>query len=274
MNEWLHIELDLLTKHYGQVKITELEKLLPNRSRGAIQKRANLLKLRGNNRLAQKLYSYDNKFFDTPNIQNCYWAGFIAADGCVCEKDTYLGFSIGKKDEEILYNFKQQVLYDGPIRYYTLDNHQYVDLRMYSMHHWHNKLREYWNITPKKSNTLRPPNLINKQHIYAYIIGYFDGDGTMGWYKNDKYFAFGFCGTQIMMEWIRGQLADTKLSSHTTQNAIHKNGISNTNKIVIWTGKNAIHMHQLLLNTVDIPWRLKRKWPTIDSIGIKDDETK
>lgn len=41
--------------------------------------------------MALKKYSYNDNYFRTPNLENSYWAGFIAADGCVYKGHTGCG---------------------------------------------------------------------------------------------------------------------------------------------------------------------------------------
>lgn len=69
-----------------------------------------------------------------------------------------------------------------------------------------------------------------------------------------------------MMAWIKEQLKALYLPSKTTDNKIKNNGISKTNKAIVWRGKNAINMHQTLLQKLSIPWRLRRKWQKIDCL--------
>ena len=75
-------------------------------------------------------------------------------------------------------------------------------------------------ITPRKSLTLKPP-IIDKQYYLAYILGYFDGDGSI--YKNSNgEFGITMVGTKETLSWITSILGlnNTKLEQRniTTNN--------------------------------------------------------
>ena len=64
----------------------------------------------------KRQYNVDDNFFNKPNIINCYWAGFIAADGCITGRNKnklYIGLS--SKDKQHLEVFKKTICFDGPI---------------------------------------------------------------------------------------------------------------------------------------------------------------
>ena len=251
---WSDNELTILKDNYGKVKIETLEELLSNRTRQAIQKIAQKHKLKGDFRLAQRKYTYDTQFFITPNIQNSYWAGYIAADGCVDDEHN-LSFGIAYKDIELLQNFQQQTKHTSPIRLFKLQEYNYARFNAYGVIEWCSDLQKHWNITPRKSNTLQPPNLVTNECIYAYIIGYFDGDGSI--FTSNKRLWVAFCGTEQLMIWIREhicRLCDVRYAK------ISQNGISVTNKQMKWSGKDAIRIYDNLQQIVNISWRLKRKW--------------
>ena len=56
----------------------------------------------------RRKYNVNDCFFETPNIVNCYYAGFIAADGCIRKYkgkfvETYsLSFGLSIKDKDFL----------------------------------------------------------------------------------------------------------------------------------------------------------------------------
>ena len=137
----------------------------------------------------RRKYNVNDCFFETPNIVNCYYAGFIAADGCIRKYkgkfvETYsLSFGLSIKDKDFLIKFLNTINYEGTIRYYENKGRKYVGVEIKS-----NKicedLRNNFNITERKTHTLCPPSLFGKNLIDAFICGYIDGDGSVYFSKN------------------------------------------------------------------------------------------
>lgn len=263
MPKWTNNEEKILQDKYGNIKIEELEKLLPNHTRQAIQKWAQKLNLKGNSSLASKRYTHDEHFFDSPNILNCYWAGFIAADGCVTD-DGLLSFSLSRKDRSILEKFTKCINFTGPLKDYCCDGKYYSRLQIWGAHNLKKSLFDIWNITLRKSLTLQPPNLNDISHIYSYIIGYFDGDGSF-WLSCEKKSErrrpnISFCGTQSMMNWINNQL----LPISGRLSTISQNGYSTNNKNIRFCSSRCIKIHKFLCGVQpDISIRLERKWRVV-----------
>lgn len=256
---WSDKEKDILINNYCKIKIEELEILLPHKNRCAIQKYSKKFNLQGNMSLASRKYSYDETFFDTPNIMNCYWAGFIAADGNI-GKDGLVTIGISSKDREILESFVLHTHHQCPIKTFYLEDKEYNSISCWGAYRWQDKLLEHWNILPNKSNILLPPNITNLKYIYAYIIGYFDGDGSVFWTKGFKYkvFHISLCGTQELLEWIKFYIH--KLIKQETNASIKRNGHSEYNKRINWKCRLARTIHIKLSSVVDIDYKLKRKW--------------
>lgn len=133
-----------------------------------------------------------------------FWAGVLAADGCVRGKSVTLGFKV--EDEPFLLQFRDWVgstaKVDNRVKkcadgktwrssYLTVGSEKIVK-----------DLLRHYGITPQKSRTLKPP----KRFSAAFIAGLFMGDGTVGLYKQTgrgqtrEVWRVGFCGTPAMME--------------------------------------------------------------------------
>ena len=62
----------------------------------------------------------NESFFTVPNPLNCYWAGFIAADGsitCRSDFDKSLFFKLSTKDLKHLETFKEQIEHKGNLHF-------------------------------------------------------------------------------------------------------------------------------------------------------------
>ncbi len=200
---WTDSEIQVLRKNYGKKKIKEWIHLLPNRNHKTICHKAFRLGIKADRSLSTRKYSYNRQYFSKPNIENCYWAGFISGDGCVSRvtinNKLYwtLAIQLCTKDKNILEYFQEDIDYTGLIFDKIIINN-YKDkgrllkdkyyssvLRINSAKPIIDDLNKYWNITPRKSLTLQPPN-INGDLSLSYIVGYIDADGCIGLY-NKKY---------------------------------------------------------------------------------------
>ena len=124
-------------------------------------------------------YSVNNEFFSKPNVLNCYWAGFLAADAALNPDRNNVRLGISTKDEEHLKRFRNDICFNGPVRY----SNDLCIVEVYSVR-WRQDLRKNFNITPRKTFTLMPPAQLTYQKALAFVAGYIDGDGCIGTYQN------------------------------------------------------------------------------------------
>lgn len=127
-------------------------------------------------------YSNFNYFEEINTEDKAYFLGFIFADGCVMERNDntskILSIAINKKDIEILYNFKEHLQSNNPIKQGKND---IVSLTIIS-----NKLVDdlcKLGCTPRKTLILKDMPIINKDLLKHFIRGYFDGDGHVKLHK-------------------------------------------------------------------------------------------
>lgn len=226
-------------------------------------------------RNCRHIYTWNTHYFDEPNLDNSYWAGFMAADGNIRMNGHSFSIGLASKDDCILEELKNQLEYTGPIfrseKYTSIGNlrgnSKYPTLTKFSMLTIHGatnatlKLRENWNITPRKTFTLEPPINLSLENNIAYIIGYFDGDGT--WQNRlDKMYnrqrhLWRVIGRLNMMEW----MSDC-LFKYTN---LLKNPYSCKRSDIYaldYCDSKAIKMRELLLN-IPLKFRLARKWNNI-----------
>lgn len=152
----------------------------------------------------QRKYNVNDDFFEIPNLLNCYYAGFIAADGCVTTDNNrqIVSIILSLKDEEWINTYKNNLNIESPIRYdKDKENRNFVGIKFTSSKII-NDLHDNFNIIPKKSLVLLPPKIDNELLKYAFICGYIDGDGSIVF--NDKNgIQISLIGTKTMCEWIK-----------------------------------------------------------------------
>lgn len=147
---------------------------------------------------------------DTP--EKAYWLGFVAADGCVYVRpeNATVRISLHKKDEGHLEKFKKFMNSNVRIT-------EFMNASGFSAHTPSPMCAIAYNskemaqdfidkgIIPRKSWSLEPPK-IQEEFYLPYIMGYFDGDGTIYKTNKDTVFVMGFIGTKPTIMWINEYL--------------------------------------------------------------------
>lgn len=209
-----------------------------------------------------KKYTYDENYFSIPNINNTYWAGFWAADGCVSQDYCEI-LTLSNKDKEHLEKFRNDIKLSKEIRVFFRKDEkairEYCSLTVYSKQ-WKEDLNKNYNITPKKTLTLQPPNITDKYLIDAFIIGYIDGDGSIGLDKNNKIY-LQIVGTKKVLEWMQNRFSEI----------ISCNNKNMTSGCIIPTKKvftfRISHDPALILlkhfNTINV-YKMARKWNKVE----------
>lgn len=186
-NFWSDKEVALLKKLYPSKGARVISKII-NRSLISIRTKATKLNIKNIIRNKQNTYRCDDTFFSKPNLINSYWAGFIAADGCVNDlsnRKNILQIAVHPKDVSLITRFKKDIKYTGNVKFYRNKTTNLVQIRITSDKICED-LKKNFNITPRKSLTLRPPKGLTKQQARAYLVGYIDGDGCISIDKKNK----------------------------------------------------------------------------------------
>ena len=152
-------------------------------------------------------YKYKQDIFEIiDSNEKAYWLGFLAADGCNYqrEKNASIIINVHKKDIEHLKKFqifcgtnaeiKSYIGYEG----YSNDTPM-CKITLNSIKISNDLIDK--GIVPNKSLILQPPK-ISKEFYKPFILGYFDGDGSI--YKTSQYnnYSISFQGTKEILTWI------------------------------------------------------------------------
>lgn len=181
---WTKDEDELITRLvYQATPLQEISKEL-NRSYNSCSSRSNRLGLY-NKYSGAKKYFVNDFFWDEPNNLNCYYAGILAADGCLTlyeKRFKYTGnlkWTLKESDENLLINFKKDTNFTGQIKTIKVKNCEHYKSIQISCDQWNKNLIEKFNITPKKIYRTLPPNNLTEQQTFCWLIGYIDGDGSV-----------------------------------------------------------------------------------------------
>ena len=146
----------------------------------------NGLKLRNLSEASMK-YTCKNDFFSViDNEVKAYWLGALYADGNISKKASKSGqIFLTSSDEEWVSDFMQAIASSNKPRKELHKKYgTYVWKAQITSAVMFNNLNDL-GCTPAKSKTITFPN-ISDDLIHHFIRGYFDGDGTVGVYKNLK----------------------------------------------------------------------------------------
>lgn len=146
---------------------------------------------------------FDEKFFATDTPESFYWAGFIAADGCIRDGSVFISLAI--KDKEHLEKLKRTLNHDGAITIYDerpIRNSIVAKFYINSIKTVDDMKR--FNIGPKKSLTyVLPEWIISHPFVNHFVRGYNDGDGCIFYSKDRAQMGVKIRGTKQCLEQIR-----------------------------------------------------------------------
>jgi len=137
---------------------------------------------------SSRKYKQDDLYFsniDTP--EKAYWLGYFYADGNVASNNCKIKNTVilSSTDLETVEHFKNSVKYTGPIR---VETHRKYCKQIYKVAIYSKQMRLDLisnGCVPAKSLIITFPKLQEKL-ISHFIRGYFDGDGSVGIYKNSS----------------------------------------------------------------------------------------
>lgn len=150
-----------------------------------------------NKKVAQ--YPVDHNFFSKEDEGSFYWAGFLAADGCILIRKNFnnknIILTLGEKDLNHLQLFKETLKSGHPIKTRIVENSKinsdWTDRNLYTITVGSHKIvedLERFNIVPRKTKVYDFPDwLINHPLVNHFMRGYFDGDGSIYIHSRPQY---------------------------------------------------------------------------------------
>ncbi len=125
----------------------------------------------------------DDFFYEIDTEEKAYILGFIAADGHVSKATTSVAISIDKRDLDILEKMRNVVSPSTPIVRGKREKKRMVSILLHSIKMQKDICRHMKIVPGKKSDCIQFPDLDSDFLTWAFIRGFFDGDGCI---KNPK----------------------------------------------------------------------------------------
>ena len=143
-----------------------------------------------------KTVFFDEDLFDTDGPFQAYFAGLMASDGHIHKNKTYASISqSGEYGLSLIEQIKKHLNHNGIIYHSKNAHNLYLNsIKLI-------RFLEKYNITPVKSLTYEFPTMPNDLLPY-FLRGYFDGDGSLGYYKTNtsKIFEISVVGTKNFID--------------------------------------------------------------------------
>lgn len=135
-------------------------------------------------------YYFNEHFFDVIDTEEkAYILGFLYADGCNYEKYRKISVELAARDVDILEKIKKAINSDYILyEWYRItkkkEKRRYLSLSLCSEHF--SKRCFELGLVHRKSKILKFPNpkMVSDELLRHFIRGYFDGDGSISFYKN------------------------------------------------------------------------------------------
>jgi hypothetical protein len=191
------------------IRTIEMPIFLTGRTHSAIENHLHELKLGSG--IPARRYTKDEQFWSVPNPINCYYAGWIAADGSLQNaKRQTLSLVCEITDEPQLKAFVAACGWTGNLQYILKKSPKgpneaiHCIARISACKRWNADLQRVFNLAQNKTYRLAPPYLGSDYLMFCYLIGLLDGDGTVSISKTKSqlHIAYGSASARIV-EWVQ-----------------------------------------------------------------------
>lgn len=152
-------------------------------------------------------YKYQQDIFENiDTAEKAYWLGFLAADGCNYQREHNASviLNVHEKDIKHLEKFKKFCHTDAEIKSYIgyegFSNQTPMCKITLNSKKISNDLIDK-GILPNKSLILQPPHIL-EEFYKPFILGYFDGDGSISKTSQYNNYSISIQGTKEILTWI------------------------------------------------------------------------
>lgn len=209
---WTQEEDDLLLskKLPNESWMTFARREMPDRGYLAVTNRARRLDITNPSATGRKFF-FKKDVWREISQESCYWAGFLAADGCLLSRgnSNRLSIELQSRDEAHLRKFIEFTEYTNKkltfSRKFTKMGilKHYCSVNIYCGESWIEDLKSNFSIVPSKTHILQPPKIDDEFLKLCYVIGYIDGDGTIDVRENVRKIGLSVTGASFdIIEWI------------------------------------------------------------------------
>jgi intein/homing endonuclease len=138
------------------------------------------VKIKSNVEMLRK-YPINETFFDSiDSKEKAYILGFFYADGYNHEKKNLVKIELHERDKDILEKMRELICPTKPLRSYAQKGYSVCVMYRLAIDNAHisERLAEIGGVQ-NKTHKLTFPAFLNKELIQSFLLGYFDGDGSI-----------------------------------------------------------------------------------------------
>ena len=128
--------------------------------------------------------SVNDNYFDNIGVNQAWLMGFLAADGYIGKQVNTIEISLSSKDKEILKKIKKEVEIERPIIDKTSNNGFDICKLEWTSKRHKDILATFGIVNNKTYLPLHLPSFFSDELKLAFILGFFDGDGSISKYNN------------------------------------------------------------------------------------------
>lgn len=200
---------------------------MPYRSADSVRIRSlRYLNVRNDN-YRKRTYFFNKDAWKELTPESCYWGGFACADSCLVKYGGSKGYTFAtdlqESDVDHLKKLSKFCGFTGDIgkarkrKSPTSDKICFTrNLRINCGMEWIDDLKKHFNIVPRKTKILQPPNIEDEYLKHCFMIGYIDGDGCLCFSsrENGKYnLSISItCASLEMAHWLQDELSNLTVS--------------------------------------------------------------
>lgn len=219
--------------------------------------------IRNNKEKSRKYTANFTYFNEIDSHEKAYWLGFIYADGYVSDTQNkkLFGISLARKDKHQIEKLNLCLDSNYPINDYVSTN-SYKENTEYSrliiIHdELFNGLTKH-GVVPHKTAIIERPN-IEEKYYPSFILGYFDGDGSIFLNKSKRpFYSVNIVGTDDLLSFIHNCFVNNNVTGKTLK--LEKRKQEQTVSYIRYGG-NAIvsKIMEYIYSEIDIQLPLERK---------------
>lgn len=137
--------------------------------------------------------SVDDNYFESNGVNQAWLMGFIAADGTIRKDRNSIKIGLSSVDREILEKIKKELNIEKDILDYTTNNGFNISELEWTSKNHKDFLAKYNIVNNKTYLPMYVPDFNTKEETLAFILGYFDGDGSISPNPDNKYLRLRIC---------------------------------------------------------------------------------
>lgn len=225
---WTELDYEFLRKNYLTMSNGEISEAL-GKTRSAIQNKLKVLGLKRPDK-----YTYQQNYFENIDSEHkAYWLGFFYADGYVNKTDSgyCCGIELKASDINHLKKFNKSIggNVEPKIRNRVdsrIGETSIASIRLFSKKMYQDLCNK--GCVERKTDKIQMPD-IDEKYMWAFIRGFFDGDGCIILNKQRNCARFDFCSSSLrMLEQLRAFLYSKGVFSYINKSTQSSGAIKRT----------------------------------------------